>query len=171
MKKTIVVLSILIFVSVGLFASDGESAQEKATINVSAEVAPSVAFGITVKTITEYPVKSFEAFRAAVSSTLETSINMVALYGNIQIALFSGINNTKSPVTIAITISDLVSGNNAVALDVSPTEAIIPAAADSSFGVLRNLPIGIHEAEGTRGKSLLAPAGDYKATITFTLIT
>lgn len=156
-------------VSFGLFATDVDNTKGPATIEVISEVAPFSTFGVSLIGVTDHYFQSIEKFQRAVSSSIATDIEMIALNTGRQIAFLSGINNTNGPVEITVTISDLVSGNNVVPLKVSPTEATIPAAKDSAFGTLKNARINIQELN--RGSSLVAPAGDYKATITFALTT
>lgn len=170
MKKTIAILVILLLTSFSLFSTGVDNTKRPSTINVTAEIDPIVVFGvISPGGVSNHDFQTIARFKSAISSSLEIDVVMVDLYNGFQIAFLAGINNTNSPVTIDITITDLVSGDNAVALTVTPTQAIIPAAANNAFGILNNARINIKEA--VRGRSRLAPAGDYKATITFALTT
>lgn len=169
MRKPITILVILLLTSFSLFSTGVDNTKGSSTINVTAEIDPVAIFGVTVGGVTNHYFQSIALFQSAISSNLEIDVVMVDLYNGFQIARLAGINNTNSPVTIDISITDLVSGDNAVALTVSPTQATIPAASNNAFGILNNARINIKEA--VRGRSRLAPAGDYKATITFALTT
>lgn len=164
MKKPIAILLILVLLSVSLFA-----ATESATINVSSEILPFATFGVSSEGVTSHYTKSIALFQQAIAENIVVDVVMTKLTGEPQIGFLSGINNTSTPIDIAITISDLVSGDNSVALFVYPTNAVIPAAANNSFGLLLNTRVKI--TAQNKGRALLAPAGDYEATITFALTT
>ncbi len=168
MKKTLAILMILLLAGFSLFAAvDNE--KKPAAINVTSEVAQYSSFGVSLKTISNHSVTSIARFENAVSSSIDREVDMLKLYGNMEVGFLSGINNTKTPISLAITISDLVSGENSVAMEVESSEEIIPGAKDNGFGVLQNARIKIHEK--TKGTAALAPAGNYKATITIALTT
>ena len=169
MKKTIAILLILILAGFGLFATVVNNDKDPASIKVSSEVAQYSSFGVSLKTISNHDVTSIARFEKAVSSSIDKDVDMLKLYGNLEVGFLSGVNNTKNPITLAISISDLVSGDNAVAMEVESSEEIIPGAKNNAFGVLQNARIKIHEK--VRGTAALAPAGNYKATITINLTT
>jgi len=168
MKKTLAILIILLLAGTGLFA-DVDDTKTPSKINITSEVAQYSSFGVSLTTINNHDVSSIERFERAVSSSISVTVDMLYIYGDKVIGYLSGLNNTKSPVKLELSITDLVSGNNAVPMIIIDPEATIPAATNNAYGLLWSVPVKIKEKVGGSGR--LAPAGNYQATITISAIT
>ncbi len=166
MKKSIAILLILVLATVGLFAAV-DNDKKDATIKINALVNDYSAFGVSKTAVIENGFRSIALFQGSVSSSVDKSVDMLALGSFVDVGFLSGINNTASAVNLSITIADLVSGTDTVAMLVSPTTTSIAASADSKFGTLRNTVISVKEA--TTGAAVLAPAGSYSTTVTIHL--
>ena len=174
MKHTIAILLVLVLASVGLFAmvaSDPTVNNDKnaSTINIYTNVREFSAFGVSTLEVDRDGFKSIAKFQDAVTSSIDTKVDMLNLHSFVDVGFLSGINNTASNVDLFISIDDLVSGDNAVAMEVSPRRATIDASKKSAFGTLRNTVIKVKEAKV--GSAALAPAGTYRTTVTISLIT
>jgi len=168
MKHTIAILLVLVIASVGLFADSTVNNDKKAaTIIITSNVMEYSAFGVSLGKVESESFKSIAMFQNAVQTSVDTKVDMLTLHDYVQVGFLSGINNTKSEVILTVTIDELVSGNDTVAMLVSPTRAIITPARDSKFGTLQNSVIQVKEA--TAGSAALAPAGDYTTMVTISL--
>jgi len=167
MKKTIAILLVLGIGMVGVWAADAlATTVEDAKITVTTTVASEASFGLTAAG-TDVAAANFATkalFDDAVADTISTDIDMLDLVENVEVGRLSGINNTATSITLYVSTTSLVSGSNQVELTVSPVTAVIPAAASSAFGTLKNEKIYVKEK--LSGKAALAPAGSYSATVT-----
>jgi len=174
MKKSIAILLVLVLASFGLFAmvaadpSVGNNKRDS-SINIYSNVSDFSAFGVSTREINKDGFKSIAKFQAAVNSSIDTKVDMLDLNSFVNVGFLSGINNTAGAVNLTISIKDLVSVNNAVAMEVSPTRTTIDASKNSKFGTLQNTVIKVKEAKS--GSAALAPAGRYSTTVTISLVT
>jgi len=166
MKKTIAILLILALATFGLFAVV-DNTKTDATILVNSVVAGYSAFGVSENEVIENGFRSIALFEDSVSSSVDKTVDMLLLGNYVDVGFLSGINNTATAVILGITIAPMVSGNDTVAMLVSPVSAEIAASASSRFGTLENIVIKVKEA--TEGTAVLAPAGDYSTTVTINL--
>ena len=168
MKKSIAILLILTLATFGLFAAV-DNAKTDATIKINSLVTSYSAFGVSTNVVIENGFKSIALFEKSVSSSVDKTVDMLALGSYVDVGFLSGINNTSTAVELGITIADMVSGTDTVAMLVSPTAATIAPSASSKFGTLKNTVIKVKEA--TTGAAVLAPAGTYSTTVTISLTT
>ena len=168
MKKTIAILLILALATVGIFAAV-DNTKADATILINSVVADYSAFGVSADVVNDNGFKSITAFEGSVSSSVPKTVEMLDLVSYVDVGFLSGINNTSTAVNLNITITDMVSGTDKVAMLVSPTTASIAASDNSKFGTLKNTVISVKEA--TTGAAALAPAGNYSTTVTIALKT
>ena len=173
MKKSIAILLVLVLASVGLFAVVAaptvDNDTKSATINITTNVPDYSSFGVSLNKVESGSFKSIATFQDAVKTSVDTKVEMLSLHTYVEVGFLSGINNTKSEVELSVTIGDLVSGKDSVAMLVSPSSATIKHASNSKFGTLQNESIQVKEA--TSGAAALAPAGTYTTTVTIALIT
>lgn len=171
MKKSIAILLVLVLASFGLFAvvATTPSVDDNASINIYSKVSDFSAFGVSTLEIDKDGFKSIAKFLDAVNSSIDTKVNMLELNSFVNVGFLSGINNTAGAVNLTISIKDLVSGVNAVAMEVSPNKTTIDASKNSKFGTLQNTVIKVKEANS--GSAALAPAGIYSTTVTISLVT
>jgi len=169
-KHTIAILLVLVLASVGLFATPTENNDKNAaTVNITSNVSEYSAFGVSLKKVESGSFNSIATFQDAVQSSVANTVDMLNLHDFVAVGFLSGINNTKSEVKLTVTIDELVSGKDTVAMLVSPASATITPAKDSKFGTLVNSLIQVKEA--TSGAAALAPAGEYTTTVTIALVT
>ena len=168
MKKSIAILLILTLAGFGLFAAV-DNTKNDATIKISSTVENYSAFGVSTLEVKEDGFVSIANFQGAVESSVDTKVDMLTLHSFVPVGFLSGINNTTGAVNLTISIDKLASGNDNVAMLISPTTATIKASANSKFGTLKNTVITVKEA--TTGAAALAPAGTYSATVTIALVT
>jgi len=168
MKKSIAILLILVLAGFGLFAAV-DNGKDDATIKINSVVAGYSAFGVSSALVADNGFKSIVAFEGSVASSVNKSVDMLTLGSYVDVGFLSGINNTAAIVNLTITIADMVSGTDTVAMLVSPTTASIAASSNSKFGTLKNTIISVKEA--TTGAAVLAPAGTYTTTVTIALVT
>jgi len=174
MKKSIAILLVLVIATFGLFAmvaADPTIDNEKnpSTINIYTNVQQFSAFGVSTLEVPRDGFKSIAKFQGSVKSSIDTKVEMLDLHSFVDVGFLSGINNTAAEVNLFITIKDLESGDNAVAMEVSPRRATIDASKKSAFGTLRNTVIKVKEAKA--GSAALAPAGEYSTIVTISLVT
>ena len=170
MKHSIAILLVLVIATFGLFADSTVNNDKKdASINITSKVSEYSSFGVSLERIGSDSFKSIAMFQDAVQSSVDTDVDMLSLNSFVGVGFLSGINNTQSEVKLTVAIGELISGNDSVAMVVSPTSAIITPAKDSKFGTLQNSLIQVKEA--TTGAAALAPAGDYTTTVTISLFT
>ena len=165
MKKTIVILSILLIATTAMFATvvDGNK-----SIIIKAPVEGFAIFGVSTSSVHYTNFKTKALFENAVQTTIEKEIAILDLKNDVAVGYLSGINNTASAVSLYVTTSDLVSGNNTIGLKVvNSYSSSIPGSSDSKFGTLENTILKIKET--TPGAAALAPAGKYEATVTISL--
>ena len=168
MKKSIAILLILVLAGFGLFA-DVDNTKTDATIEINSLVAGFSAFGVSSSRVNADGFKSIANFQGAVSSSVAKEVIMLELHSLVGVGFLSGLNNTKNVVKLTITIDDMISGKDKVAMMVTPTKIAIAASADSKFGTLQNQLIEVKEKEA--GAAALAPAGTYTTTVTIALVT
>lgn len=163
MKKTILILLVLILATFTIIAADSDK-----TIEIKANVAEYSVFGVSLTELSHDTFKSVALFESAIKSSVEKSIDILDLKGRVGVGYVSGINNTSNAVKIFVTTSDLVSGNNTIGLKVvSAYNVFIPAASNSEYGKLKNSLLVVQEK--IPGTAALAPAGSYEATLTVSL--
>ncbi|HKM07992.1 MAG TPA: hypothetical protein VJ869_13505 [Sphaerochaeta sp.] len=169
MKQSIAILLVLALVSAGLFSAPVNHDKNDATINISTDVNAFSAFGVSNLAVADDGFKSIAKFQGSVASSISTEVDMLNLHSFVDVGFLSGINNASGDVKLFITIKDLISGDNAVSMEVSPKSATINASKDSAFGTLKNTVIQVKES--TVGAAALAPAGKYNTTVTISLVT
>lgn len=170
MKKTIAILLVLVLAGFGLFATVApvaEEAKKPATIKVLSTVNNFSAFGVTTEKISYTEFVSIDKFLKAVDTSIETTVDMLALDNEVSIGFLSGVNNTKNKVSLYISTTDLASSSDRVGIRVTPNYTSIPSSAEDKFGSLRNTELFVKEVRA--GAAAYAPAGSYSATITIAL--
>lgn len=160
---------VLELASVTLFAVDADLSKDAATIQMTSVVDTFSAFGVTSSKLVPGDFVSVATYLGKVLSSIDTSIAMLDLKDKTPVGFVSGVNNTKAPIGLYISTTDLSSGSDKVAIHVLPTYTPIPASANSKFGILGGTEITVHEK--TPGAAALAPAGTYTGTITISLKT
>ncbi len=169
MKKITAILLVLVLAGFGLFAATVDNTKADATVKVETVVSDFSAFGVSSAEVGADAFTSIAKFQGSVSSSVDTTIDMLALNDFVQVGHLSGINNTSAPVKLYLSVEDLVSGDNRVGLTLSTYEQTIAASANSAFGTLKNTLIKVKES--TAGAAALAPAGTYTSTITISMTT
>jgi len=173
MKHSVAILLVLVLASFGLFAMVAapsvDNEKTDASINITSNVSDFSAFGVSTGKVESESFSSIANFQNAVLSSVDTKVDMLNLHSFVDVGFLSGINNTKSNVDLTITIKDMVSGDDSVAMLVNPTKATIAPSKDSKFGTLQNTLIQVKEYSA--GSAALAPAGEYSTTVTISLVT
>lgn len=167
MKNAIAILLILVLAGFGLFAVDTDSSNDSAKIMMTSVVEKFSAFGVSSSKLVADDFVSMENFLNKVNSSIDTTIAMLDLNDKISVGFVSGVNNTKAPVGLYISTTELTSGSDKVLINVLPTYTSIPASANSKFGILGGTEITVNEK--ILGSAALAPAGTYTGTITIAL--
>lgn len=167
MKKITTILLVLVLAGFGLFAATVDNTKADATVKVETVVADFSAFGVSLPEVGNDAFTSIAKFQGAVTSSVDTTIDMLLLNDFVLVGHLSGINNTSAPVKLSLSVEDLVSGDNRVGLTLSSYEETIAASANSAFGTLENTLIKVKES--TVGAAALAPAGTYNSTITISM--
>ena len=162
MKKTILILLVLVLATFSLTASIGDK-----SIIIKAPVEGFTVFGVSSEKVIDANFKTQALFESAVKTSVEKEINILALKDAVDVGYLSAINNRSNKVSLYISTSNLVSGSNTIAIKVMDNYEDIPASANSKYGTLKNTLLQIKET--VPGAAALAPAGRYEATVTISL--
>lgn len=161
MKK---ILPILLLLSIVTLSLSAVAADPGKTIVIKAPVDKFTIFAVTKEKIADENYKTQAAFESIVTNSIDKEISMLDLAKPVDVGYLAGINNTPNKVGISLKTTPLVYKDNTVALNMVDGHKEIPGSSNSRYGVLKSTVIQIKEA--TPGAAALAPAGDYKATIT-----
>ncbi len=170
MKKTIAILLVLVIAASGIFAIPADSPEDKkdSSINITTKVEDFSAFGVSLARLDASSFNSIASFQGSVQSSVDNdTVKMLDLNKFVEVGFLSGINNTKSPVKLFISIEPLKSGDNQVDLILNEYTTSIESADKSKFGTLQNHSIKVMEK--TAGDAALAPAGEYSTIVTISL--
>lgn len=168
MKRTTAFLAIVLLIGSGLFAATQTG---PAKIKVSSVVTDFTVFGVSLFPLLPTDYTSLVNYSNAASSSIDSSVTMVELDGEVTVGYLSAINNTKKTIMLYVATTALTTGDgpndSRVGLHVRPNNYKIPPAKDSKYGILESSPLRIIET--TKGAAKRAPAGTYTAIIRVTL--